>query len=100
MQRSSHDHRPTGGHKANLSMCDMEPLVSSMPSGAVGNTEGPLPTSDSLGNLALSPSLLPGMHSLADADYLANLTEELKHEFKNDVEGGVYGDADESLGMV
>jgi hypothetical protein len=74
----------------------MEPLVSSMPT-APGNTDGLLPSADSLANLSLSPSLLPGMRSLAnDADLLANLTEELKNEFKSDVEAGVYGDMDQN----
>jgi hypothetical protein len=73
----------------------MEPLVSSMPPSGQGNADGLLPSADSLANLSLSPSLLPGMRSLVnDNDLLANLTEELKNEFKSDVEGTEYGDID------
>lgn len=80
-------------------MCDMEPLLNSMPPGGPGTgVDGMLPSADSLANLSLSTSLLPGMQSLAnDTDLLANLTEELKNEFKNDVEGGVYGNSNHGV---
>ena len=86
---------PQQGDETNPSMSDMEPLVATMPPSVGGpSVDGLLPSADSLANLSLSPSLLPGMRSLADTDLLANLTEELKNEFKNDVEGGLYGDGD------
>lgn len=78
-------------------MSDMEPLVGSLTQHGVPASvvDGLLPSADSLANLTLSPSMLPGMRSLAnDNDLLANLTEELKNEFKNDVERGFEGYSD------